>query len=170
MRAVVVFESMFGNTREVAEHVAEGIGGEVTVAEVGAADTRFGDDVALVVVGGPTHAFGMSRPSSRESAAQETDDDLVSMGIGIREWLDRLEAAGTTRFATFDTRVDRPRFPGSAASAAARRLRKGGHEVVDEPMSFWVGGMTGPLIHGERARAREWGTKLASLVGSSEHA
>lgn len=170
MRAVVVYESMFGNTREVAEQVAEGIGGAVSVEEVGGAETVFGDDVALVAVGGPTHAFGMSRPSSRESAAQETDDELVSMGIGIREWLDRLEAGDVTRFATFDTRVDRPRFPGSAASVAARRLRKGGHEVVDEPMSFWVVGMTGPLVAGEAKRAREWGTRLASLVSSSEHA
>ena len=56
MYALVVYESMFGNTRQIAEAVAEGLGSamEVRVVEVGTAPPVVGEDVALLVVGGPT--------------------------------------------------------------------------------------------------------------------
>lgn len=61
--ALVVFESMFGNTAEVARAVARGLDDHAPteVVEVGAASARLAEDVDLVVVGGPTHAFGLSR-------------------------------------------------------------------------------------------------------------
>jgi flavodoxin len=67
MHAIVVYESMFGNTQRVAEAVAAGIAAHMTVEliEVGAAPTQIGEDVGLLVVGGPTHAFGLSRQSTR---------------------------------------------------------------------------------------------------------
>ena len=72
MRALVVYESMFGNTRLVAEAVAEGLssGLDVDVVEVAAAPTSF-DDVELVVVGGPTHALGMTRQRTRDDARRQ---------------------------------------------------------------------------------------------------
>lgn len=64
MKAVVIFESMYGNTRAIAEAVAEGIGAgrdvQVTVLPVSAADRELIRDADLLVVGGPTHAHGMS--------------------------------------------------------------------------------------------------------------
>jgi flavodoxin len=70
MRALIVVESWFGNTRAIAGAVAEGLGGFMTVdvTEIGDAPARVAPDVDLVVVGGPTHAFGMSRPSTRRPA------------------------------------------------------------------------------------------------------
>jgi hypothetical protein len=166
MRALVVFESMFGNTETVARAVADGIGEclEVTLAEVGSAPTRLPDDVGLLVVGGPTHAFGLSRASTRGDAAKQLGDAgrLVSQGRGLREWLADLEPSPGLPAATFDTHIDK-RFPGKASQAARRRLRTHGYDVRAAE-SFFVTGTPGPLAEGEEARARAWGAELAGKL------
>ena len=71
MRAVVVYESMFGNTHVIADHVAEGLSGrfDVAVVPVGDATDATLLDADLLVVGGPTHVHGMSSRRSRQAAA-----------------------------------------------------------------------------------------------------
>jgi hypothetical protein len=92
MRALVVFESMFGNTQAIAQAVADGLAirMEVDLLEVGSAPAAVPGGVDLLVVGAPTHAFGMSRPATRQSAAQQAPAGLVSKGHGLREWLTAL--------------------------------------------------------------------------------
>ena len=70
MKALVVYESMFGNTEQIARAVAAGISETVDVqlSEVADAPTDPGPDVALIVAGGPTHAFSMSRENTRADA------------------------------------------------------------------------------------------------------
>lgn len=172
MRALVVYESMFGCTKAIAEAVAEGLaadGVRVQLVEVGQAPVDL-SGVDLLVVGGPTHAFGMSRPATREDAARQAEPaSPVSSRIGIREWLEQLpRQERTVRAATFDTRVRPPRVPGSAARAADRRLRSRGLLIVSGAESFWVTGTKGPLHAGELDRAREWATGLVTsrLAGS----
>ena len=72
MRAVIVYESMFGSTRKVAEAIAEGLAdcAEVSVVPVTSADARILDGADLVVVGGPTHTHGMSRPGTPEDGRE----------------------------------------------------------------------------------------------------
>jgi hypothetical protein len=167
MRALVVYESMFGNTRAVAEAIATGLAavGEVEALEVAEAPTGHLSGIDLLVVGGPTHALGLSREQTRASAVDETDQPLVSPGTGLREWLAALESPeGPIAAATFDTRTQRPRLPGSAAVAAGRRLRRLGFARALRPETFWVGGMTGPLVDGELERAHMWGLALAEQV------
>lgn len=161
MRAMVVVESMFGNTRQVADAIAEGLGG-ADVVDVRDAPEAIPDDVDLVVIGGPTHAFGMTRPGTRTDAVRQggTDEEL-----GIREFLQSLVAAQDVRFAVFDTRVDKVRhLPGSAARGAGKALRKRGHDLVVKPESFYVVDTPGPLLEGEATRARAWGRGLANTV------
>ncbi|MER7506068.1 flavodoxin domain-containing protein [Nonomuraea pusilla] len=167
MDALVVYESMFGNTKQIAEAVAEGLATRMRaeVAEVGSAPDFIGDQVALLVVGGPTHAFGMSRESTRQSAAQQAPGGLVSKGRGLREWLGGLgSSSATLASAAFDTRVFKPRMPGSAARGAAKRLRRAGIRLVAPAQSFYVAGTPGPLLDGELDRARAWGESLAASV------
>jgi hypothetical protein len=164
MGALIVFESMFGNTRQIADAVTEGLSRHLPVeqVEVGAAPAIVGDDVEVLVVGGPTHGFGMTRPKTRQSAAEQAEDGLVSRGMGIREWLGRLPAGSPeVVVAAFDTRITRPRLPGSAAAAAEKRLQRLGFRVLGRSQSFFVEGTTGPLARGERERARRWGEELA---------
>jgi hypothetical protein len=164
MAVLVVFESMFGNTKVIADAVAEGLAPHLPVqqVEVGTAPTVIGGQVELVVVGGPTHAFGLSRPGTRQSAAQQAEGGLVSAGIGLREWLLTLrKGSSDVAVAAFDTRISKPRLPGSAAAAADKRLRRLGFRSVAPPTSFYVEGTTGPLMEGEAERARRWGAALA---------
>jgi hypothetical protein len=166
--ALVVFESMFGNTGEVAKAVAEGLRTAMTVdvVEVGEAPAVLGDEVELLVVGGPTHAFGMSRPSTRADAAKQGADAGAADGAGLREWVDEV-GKGSARpvVVAFDTKVKRPKLPGSAARAALKRLRRAGFRALDSAENFYVDGTKGPLLDGELDRARTWGAKCAAEVG-----
>ncbi|MEV4805279.1 flavodoxin domain-containing protein [Nonomuraea sp. NPDC049421] len=165
MRALVVYESMYGNTQQVARAVADGLatGMPAEVTEIGAAPAHVGDEVTLLVVGGPTHAFSMSRASTRDSAAQQATGPLVSKDQGVREWLAALSTSSAGLCAAaFDTRVAKPRLPGSAARAITKRLRRVGVRVVVPPQSFYVTGTQGPLAAGELERARQWGESLAA--------
>lgn len=167
MRALVVFESMFGNTQKVARAIADGVEASmhVDVVEVGEAPDTVPADVALLIVGGPTHAFSMSWPSTRRDAAQRVSA-VVSHGGGIREWLGGLPGTRTnTEATTFDTRVT-SRVTGSAARAASRRLDRLGYPLVAAPVSFRVSDITGPLVDGELDRARDWGKALGAEVAS----
>ncbi|QQQ80174.1 flavodoxin family protein [Saccharothrix sp. 6-C] len=154
-RALVVYESMFGNTKAIAEAIGEALAAEVV--EVSDAPDVLPDNVGLLVVGAPTHAFSLSRPATRQSAADQATDGLVSTGRGVREWLETLAPLGHHVTAhAFDTRVKIGWLPGSAAKAIAKRLRALHFEVPDKPMSFHVGGTPGPLLVGEPARAAAW--------------
>jgi len=172
-RVLVVYESMFGNTREIAKAVADGLSeaGTVDVVEVGSAPTVLPEDVDLLVVGAPTHAFGMSRPATRKSAADQAVGDLVSTGIGVREWLDELRPVDpTTTVSAFDTRVKIAMMPGSAARRALGRLRALGFPMLMRSESFYVAGTPGPLKDGEVDRAKAWGVKLAAALSTRQHA
>lgn len=165
MGVLVVFESMFGNTEQVARAVAEGLATrtEVEVVEVGQAPDLAAVDADLVVVGAPTHAFGLSRPQTRQDAARSAPHGLVSGVRGVREWLGTSGRAHCAA-ATFDTHIGSPNLPGHAGRAAERRMRRLGCRVVEPAESFTVGGTTGPLGDGELERARQWGVHLAEVA------
>ncbi len=165
MRAIVIFESLWGNTGQIARAVADGIERTVIVELVNAetAPTQL-EGYDLVVVGGPTHAFSMSRPSTRETAVQTQQAPTV-VERGIREWLDDVSSVfHPIPAATFDTKVDSPRLPGSAAKAARSELRARGFDVAMPSQTFRVHGYGGPLVDGELARAEVWGATLGSTL------
>jgi hypothetical protein len=171
MKAVVVYESMYGNTHLVADAIAAGLrdatGDVVLVAPVDEADAAMLDGAELLVVGGPTHVHGLSRPRTRTAAAEaaakpqsgltmEPDAD----GPGLREWFDGLGAAPGVA-AAFDTRLDAPpSFTGRASKGIGKRLRQLGCELIAKPESFLVTKET-HLLDDEATRARAWGTELA---------
>jgi Flavodoxin len=137
MRARVVYESMFGNTQVVAQAVAEGLAKSLAVdlEEVGTAATDISADIDLLVVGGPTHAFGMSRERTRESAAEQAARGIVSAGEGtprVARRADRRLARRRgchIRYAhrqTPDAGIGRPRCREALATAGLPRARPGG--------------------------------------------
>ncbi|AXH95634.1 flavodoxin family protein [Ornithinimicrobium avium] len=165
MKALIVYESAWGNTRAVAEALAAGLEDSATteVVDVEWAPALAGLEVDLLVVGAPTHAFGLSRAGTRQDAHRRGGAQLST---GVREWLDAATTA-SLRVATFDTHVRHPNLPGSAARKAAKRLTRAGCTVVTEPTSFWVDDYEGPLLPGELDRAREWGSMLAAHLTPS---
>jgi hypothetical protein len=168
MRTWIVYESMFGNTKVIAEAIASGMGDTVDVMPVSEAPDVVPPSVSLVVAGGPTHAFGMSRASTREDAIGKGASADSGAGAGLREWLDAVTMEPSTRFATFDTKIGKMRhLPGAASRSAARVMRRAGHQSVAKPVSFYVRDIDGPLLDGETDRARDWGSALLMSVGAT---
>ena len=161
MKAIVLHESLYGNTAAIAREIGEGLKevGSVAVTTFDEATEATTDDAELVVVGGPTHGWSMTRPESRQAKGTE------GYRSGVREWLGDVRTEASTRYAAFDTRFDKPRWlTGSAAVRIAKRLKDAGAVVLVPPESFFVQGTKGPLKEGELERARRWGAGLASRL------
>ncbi|MEV4346489.1 flavodoxin domain-containing protein [Actinoplanes sp. NPDC049596] len=169
MKALVVYESLFGNTEAIARAVAEGLGDTFEVRLVEAREIPSADDVELLVAGAPTHAFGLSRPSTRQSAAHQGEVRPDTMDVGLREYLDVSPNLPGLAAAAFDTRIDKPFMPGSAAHKAHRRLRRLGCRMVRGPESFRVSGTEGPLVAGELERACRWAAEISAAVLIARH-
>lgn len=167
MRALLVYESMFGSTSEVARAVHEGLtaeGVDVALHEVRSAPAAADADFDLLVVGAPTHAFSLSRPTTRRDAVRQgADEDRAE--TGLREWLRTLgpkDAAHHRPAAAFDTRVTKVRnLPKAASTRASHLLSRHGYQLVSRPAPFLVDDVKGPLLDGELDRAREWGREVA---------
>jgi hypothetical protein len=171
MKSMIVFESMYGNTRQIAEAVGAVLiwsGWETQLCNVADAPVQIPADIDLLVVGAPTHAFTMSRPSSRANAGAKAEVENRSL-IGVREWIAGLvRPQSGTRCVVFDTRFAKPRWlTGSAAVAAARALRRYGVTTVADAASFYVTAATGPLAAGELARAQRWVQSIAGAIAAT---
>lgn len=164
MKAVVVYESLWGNTAAVARAVAEGIGeGAVALPTKNAgAEAVAGAD--LIVAGGPVFAFHLSSERTRNDIREHPEPGSPApdlSGPSIRAWLDALPA-GSAGFASFDTEVRGP-F-GKGAPTIAKELEAKGYRRLAKPEGFIVQGKYGPLKDGELDRARRWGETLRGAV------
>jgi Flavodoxin len=171
MRALVVSESMYGNTAAVGEAIAaslraRGLSAEAhLVSEIDPIETA---EVDLLVVGGPTHVHGMTRSSTRKTAASDEKNTFRAPTLepGLREWLRQLPSGADTLTAAFDTRIDKPAIlTGSAAKGIARQLESRGFRQVVKPESFFVTGEN-RLVEGELERAAAWGDGVAKRATS----
>lgn len=152
MRALVVYDSKFGNTQAIAQRIGEGLraGAEVHVWSTSEAGS-FSGDVDLLVIGGPTQAHGVEA-TMRDYVEHLPVDKMDHLAVAV-----------------FDTRVRWPKLlSGSAAEGIAKRLARSGAELIDEPESFFVDGREGPLSDGELKRAADWGRHL--LAEMQHHA
>jgi Flavodoxin domain len=173
MRALVVYESMYGNTHLIADNVADGLRGTyaVTVVPVAAATADLAVGADLLIVGAPTHMHGMSTASSRQAArkaAAKPESGLTldpdAGGPALRDWLSRL-SDGHGLAAAFDTRLAGvPMLTGRASRGISRLLTRYGYRLVAPPESFVVTRLN-TLADGESSRARRWGEALAAAVG-----
>ena len=170
MRALVVYESMYGNTHAIADSIADGLRAthEVTVVPAGEASGQLIAEADLLIVGGPTHVHGLSSRSSRRTARQAAAKDGSELrldphagGTGLRDWLDALDRrAGLA--AAFDTRAHGlPVFTGRASHAISRLLKRHGYRLVAAPDSFLVNGQN-TLLDGEAGRALRWGMTVGA--------
>ncbi len=156
MKAMIVYDSFFGNTEKIAAAIAEGLGSapDVTVTRVGDVQPAQLQGLALLVVGSPTRAF---RPSPA----------TLTFLTGLAEG----SLAGTL-VAAFDTRSAPEKTPGFlkflmrifgyAAKPIGDRLAAKGGRLAAAPEGFAVLGSEGPLKDGEVERATAWGKTLAA--------
>jgi hypothetical protein len=165
MKAVVVYESLWGNTAAVARAIAEGIGSEALALSTAEATGEAMSGVDVIVAGAPVLGFALPTEKMRQGARTNPGGkpprpaDLSHPAM--RSWLDAL-AAGHGRSAAFDTQVRGP-F-GKAAPTIAEALERAGYSRLADPVGFTVAGKFGPLRKGELERARRWGSELAAAI------
>jgi hypothetical protein len=165
MKAVVVYESLWGNTAAIARAIAEGIGPETRALSTSQATAAAIADADLVVAGAPLIAFSLPTDQMRANIAANpgrapTPPDLEHPPM--RAWLAALPA-GHGCAAAFETRIWWS--PGSAAKAILRGLERAGYRPLAKGQRFIVTGTYGPLRKGELERARQWGAELARTMG-----
>ncbi|WP_024367272.1 flavodoxin family protein [Arthrobacter sp. TB 26] len=144
MKALVVYDSAYGNTRSVAEAIAGALRATpVPVGDFKPEALAAGD---LLVVGSPINGW---RPTPKITAL------LSALGNGSLKGV---------KAAAFDTRV-RMFIHGDAAKKITHALKAGGADIIAEPMPFYVKGSEGPLREGEIEKAEGWArTLLTSLT------
>jgi hypothetical protein len=172
MRALVVFESMFGKTRTIAESIGSGLSSqfEVVVANVGAVTPEMVAEADLLVVGGPTHVHGLSSEMSRANVAETAEKSGGALELDpdydlsdLRHWFTTIPQR-TGPAAAFDTRVDGPvLLTGHACKGIGSRLTRHGYSLVVDPESFLVDKRT-QLLPGEDERAQAWGSRIAAAA------
>jgi hypothetical protein len=123
----------------------------------------------MLVVGGPNHAFGMPRKSTREGAVRDHGAEIPDTRFGLHEWLDRVQLPRYLNAAAFDTRMDHPTLITKldhAAKTEEKLLRGLGATLAAPAEHFFVTDTPGPLADGEEDRARRWGMALGELVAA----
>ena len=168
MRTVIIYESVYGNTKQVAEVLAEVARGhgdaELFAPDVVPAEALQGAD--LVLIGGPTHIHGMSWAATRQSGLAEPSVSgrhpagADVPGPGLRNWFHGVGRCDGVSAAAFDTRLEGPEvITGRASLGISRRLRHHGFNEVAGPRSFIVE-KDNVLREGETDRAREWAVSV----------
>jgi flavodoxin len=161
MKAVVVYESLWGNTATIARAIAEGIGPEARALTTDAASPRTIAEADLVVAGAPVLGFSLGSDKIRDSVAKSeatapTPPDLAHPSL--RSWLEALPH-GHGRSAAFETRIWWS--PRGATGDIEKRLERAGYRRIAKANRFVVTDKYGPLRDGEVERARRWGKELA---------
>lgn len=146
MRALVVYDSVYGNTEEIAKAIGGAITEEVEVLRAGEVSPSKLETITLLVVGAPTQR-GRATPAIRDFLDRVSKPEVRGMNV-----------------ATFDTRVAAKvaKIFGYAAGKIASSLKKKGANLIVDPEGFFVEGTKGPLKEGELERAAAWGKGLAS--------
>jgi len=149
-KAIIIYESKYGNTRLAAQAIAEGMN-QVTGVEAFLTEPRDADLNRLgvfdaVLLGSPNHMGRATR--------------------GINKFIDKLGKSGLggKPAAVFDT------YMGKDFEKAVKKMEKQigekapGLKLVVPGLSLKVKGMKGPLDEGELTRCREFGTSIATLM------
>jgi flavorubredoxin len=149
MNAMVIYDSKFGNTERIAKAIGDALADELNVRVQAVGDTAaIPGGLELLVIGGPTHAHGMSGP--------------------MRAFLEDIpaDALRDVPALAFDTRFRMPTIiSGTAASGIGKALRRKGAKILLRPASFFVSRVEGnPLEPGEQERASEWARDIVALL------
>jgi hypothetical protein len=170
VNAIVVYESLWGNTAEVARAIAEGIGPGAVALTTDQAPPDVVRGCDLIVAGAPVHAFRLASETTRQRLARDTSEAELPPDLAhpaLRTWLQAL-TPGHGHHAAFDTRLWWS--PGSATGTIGQLLGRAGYQPLTKAQKFIVKGTHGPLREGEVERARHWGKELAVLLASEDHA
>jgi flavodoxin len=156
MKALLVYDSQFGNTKRVAEAIGEALAqaGEVTVARVGETEPGQLADLDLLVVGSPTQRFNPT-PAAMEFLKGIPAGALQGTHVAAFDTRFTVEKIEEIRILAFFVRLF-----GYAAEKIARQLKAKGGTPATEPGRFYVLDTEGPLLETELERAAAWARLL----------
>jgi flavodoxin len=156
MKALVVYDSVFGNTEQIAQAIGNALGSQedVEILRVSNVKPEQLTGLKLLIVGSPTRGF---RPTAAINNLLKRIPKNGLKGVKV--------AAFDTRFTMSDIEESRvlPFFVklfGYAAKPISDRLEKKGGERIIPPEGFFVEGVEGPLKEGELERAADWAKQI----------
>jgi flavodoxin I len=143
MKALLVYDSKYGNTEKIARSIGDAIKGDVKVMKVNEVKASDLESLDILITGSPTQA---GRPTP-----------------AIMNFLKTLPTASTKglKAAAFDTRMPGTlvKVFGFAAGKIASELKAKGANVLNSE-GFFVKGKEASLLEGELERAASWGKGL----------
>jgi flavodoxin len=156
MKALIIYDSVFGNTEKIARSIAKGLGTvhEVSVIKIGSATPDMIPASDLLIIGSPTRAFNPT-PEIKAFVSKISPSSLEGRRVASFDTRANLE---TIKSKFFRKVVDKA---GYAAKFISREMKKKGAVLIAPAEGFLVNGEQGPLMEGELERAEEWGRKLA---------
>ncbi len=144
MKALVIYDSAYGNTEKIAKAIGNAITGNVKVFRVGEVNPAELNSFDLLVIGSPTQGGRTT--------------------LAMQEFLNKLpeSALKGVNVTAFDTRfsIKIAKIFGYAAGKIASSLKTKGGNVIAPPEGFFVKGKEGPLKEGELERATNWAKEL----------
>jgi flavodoxin len=155
MKALIVYDSVFGNTAKVAQAMAEAL--QASALPVSQVTTDQLRGLNLLIVGSPTRSFRPTPAISKflKSLSKDQLAGVRAATFDTRIWLNTIDSAA------FRFLVDKG---GYAANTMAHAIKKKGGTLDVLPEGFLVTGEEGPLKEGELERAAAWAQQLAQTV------
>ena len=163
MKAVVVYESHWGNTAAIARAIAEGLGEGARALTTSEATAGALAGVDLVVAGAPIIGFQMPTDKMLQDMAAKPGKAPKPPDMShpsMRSWLASLPA-GRGGAAAFESGFKLS--PGGARNGILKGLERAGYKKAAKGQRFLVHGSYGPVRDGELDRARAWGAELAKI-------
>jgi flavodoxin I len=156
MKALVVYDSVFGNTEKVAQAIGQALGSpeDVKVVQVSDAKPEQLVGLTLLIVGSPTRQFS---PTGATTGFLKSVPKHGLKGVKVAAFDTRFteSAIEKVRILAFFVKIF-----GYAAKPITDRLQKKGGELVVPPEGFYVGDTEGPLLEGELERAADWARQI----------
>jgi len=163
MKAIVVYESLWGNTAAIAKAIAEGIGPGARALSTAEANVAITAEADLIIAGAPVMAFRLPTDMVRKGVGEDKKHANHPPNLSapsMRSWLAALPK-GKGKAAAFDTQF---KWSPSATGAIIKGLERAGYQKAAKPQKFIVKGTYGPLKEGELERANAWGKELGKLM------
>jgi flavodoxin I len=140
MKVLIIYDSIYGNTEEIAKSMGESIGGDARVLKAENSRPADLESAELLIAGSPTYG---GRPTPK-----------------MKEFLDTIKSTSLkdVKVAAFDTRIPASwvKIFGFAAGKIDKRLKSQGGKSIIKPEGFFVSRTKGPLVEGEYERAAKW--------------
>jgi flavodoxin I len=153
MKALIVYDSAYGNTERIAKAVGDALSGDVRVARAGEVDASGLASLDLLIVGSPTQGFRPTKPVQALIASIPAD---ALKGVAVAAFDTRIPAAQAGIGLRLIMRVG-----GYAAPHITQALEKKGGKLAVPPEGFSVKDKEGPLLEGELERAADWAKGIA---------